>query len=126
MGTLIPTMILSTTYDKYLLLFTTKSKQIPELFQIRGFNGYTGVIGYADSEYDTVKFNIFLINKLLLFTTLNKQISEFSQKRGFNGSIANKRSALVIVITASAFAAILLLQYLFAMRHPSKRLTCFT
>ena len=31
-----------------------KSKQIPELFQKRAFNGSTGVIGYADSKYDTV------------------------------------------------------------------------
>ena len=46
-----PNMILSTTCDTYLLLFTTKSKQIAELSQKRGFNGYTGVIGYADSEY---------------------------------------------------------------------------
>ena len=29
-----------------------KSKQILELYQKRGFNGSTGVIGYADSEYD--------------------------------------------------------------------------
>ena len=31
-----------------------KSKQISELSQKRGFNGSTGVIGYADSEYDIV------------------------------------------------------------------------
>ena len=31
-----------------------KSKQISELFQKRGFNGSTGVIKYADSEYDIV------------------------------------------------------------------------
>ena len=47
-------MVLLTTYDKYLLLFTTKSKQISELCQKRGFNGYTGVIEYADSEYGIV------------------------------------------------------------------------
>ena len=50
-------MILSTTYDKYLLLFTTKkSKQISESSQKRGFNGSTRVIGYADSEYDIVNY----------------------------------------------------------------------
>ena len=48
-GTLIPYMILSITYDEYLLLFTTKSKQISELCQKYVFNGSTGVIGYADS-----------------------------------------------------------------------------
>ena len=31
-----------------------KSKQISELSQKRAFNGSTGVIGYADSEYDIV------------------------------------------------------------------------
>ena len=31
-----------------------KSKQISELFQKRGFHGSTGVIGYADSEFDNV------------------------------------------------------------------------
>ena len=48
-------MILSTTYDTYLLLFTTKTKQISILSQKRGFNGSTGVIGDADSKYDIVK-----------------------------------------------------------------------
>ena len=52
-----PNMILSTTCDTYLLLFTTKSKQIAELSQKRGFNGYTGVIGYADSEYTHFDIN---------------------------------------------------------------------
>ena len=42
------------TYGKYLLLFTTKSKQIPELSQKRGSNGSTRVIAYADSKYDVV------------------------------------------------------------------------
>ena len=51
---LIPNMILSTKYDKHLLLFTTKSKQILELYQKRGSNDSTWVIGYADSEYDIV------------------------------------------------------------------------
>ena len=44
-------MILSTTCDKYVLLFTTKSKRISELSQKRGFYRYIGVIGSADSEY---------------------------------------------------------------------------
>ena len=51
---LIPNMILLITYDKYLLLFKSKSKQISELSQKRGYNGSTGVIGYADSEYEIV------------------------------------------------------------------------
>ena len=32
----------------------TKRKQSSELSQKRGLNGSTGVIGYADSEYDIV------------------------------------------------------------------------
>ena len=31
-----------------------KSKQILELYEKRGFNDSTGVMGYADSEYDNV------------------------------------------------------------------------
>ena len=31
-----------------------KSKQILELYQKRGFNGSTRVIGYADTEYNIV------------------------------------------------------------------------
>ena len=31
-----------------------KSKKFLELYQKRGFNGSTGVIGYVDSEYDIV------------------------------------------------------------------------
>ena len=46
-------MKLSTTYDKY-LLFTTKSKQISELSQKHDFNVTTGVIRYADREFDNV------------------------------------------------------------------------
>ena len=53
-GTLISNMIFSTTCDKYLLLFMTKSKQICLFSQKRGFNGNIGVVGYADSEYDIV------------------------------------------------------------------------
>ena len=48
---LIANMILSTTCDSYLLLFTSKSKQISESSQKRDFNGYTGVTMYADFEY---------------------------------------------------------------------------
>ena len=48
------TLILPTRCDKYLLLFTTKSKQTSEFPQRRGFNGSTGVIEYAESEYDIV------------------------------------------------------------------------
>ena len=33
------------------MLFTTKTKQILEMTQLCGFNGSTGVIGYADSGY---------------------------------------------------------------------------
>ena len=51
MGMEISKMILSTTCGKYLLLSTTKSKQISELFQRRGFNGSTRVIGCADSDF---------------------------------------------------------------------------
>ena len=49
-GTLIPNMILSTTYDKYLLLFVTISKQTSELCLKRDFYGFIGVIGYVDSQ----------------------------------------------------------------------------
>ena len=40
-----------------------KSKQILELSQKHGFNGSMGVIGYADSEYDTVNniWKIFVV-----------------------------------------------------------------
>ena len=46
---LIPKTILSTACVKYVLLFTTK---MSELSQKCGYNGSTGVIGYADSEYN--------------------------------------------------------------------------
>ena len=40
-----------------------KSKQIPELSQKRGFNVTTGVIRYADSEFDNVNdmWQIFVV-----------------------------------------------------------------
>ena len=65
-------MILSTIYDKYLLLFTTKSKQTSELCQKRGFNGSTGVIGYADSEYDIVNNMISICCCLRLKSILTR------------------------------------------------------
>ena len=44
-------MILSTAYDKYLLLlFTTKKSTNFRVVPGTWFNGSTGVIGYADSE----------------------------------------------------------------------------
>ena len=52
-----------------------KSKQISELSQKRGFNGSTGVIGYADFEYNIVN-NIF--NNLLLYCYLGDFASEFA------------------------------------------------
>ena len=70
------------------------SKQISELFQTRGFNGYTGVIGYADlnmilsTTYDKY---------LLLFTTkkvslvLIKKVNYFAESefRSFELSYVN-------------------------------------
>ena len=47
-------MILSTTYDKYLLLFTTKILTDTEFSQKSGFNATTGIIRNADSEFDNV------------------------------------------------------------------------
>ena len=47
--TLIPNMVLSTVYDKYLLFSTTKKYIILRIVQKRGPNGSTGIISYAES-----------------------------------------------------------------------------
>ena len=44
-------MILSTTYEKYLLLFTTLKKKNFRIVPETWFHRYIGVIGSADSEY---------------------------------------------------------------------------
>ena len=74
-------MILSTTNDKYLLLSTTKSKQISELSQKRSFNVSTRVIGYADSKICNCQQHMINICRCLRLES--KQTSEFCQKRGF-------------------------------------------
>ena len=68
-GTLIPIMLLSTTFGKIYCCLQPNSKQISELFQKLSFKGYTGVIG-------TLILNMILSRicskYLLLFT--NKTI----------------------------------------------------
>ena len=46
-------------------IFHTKSKQISELYQKRGIKGSTGVIGYANSEYDIVN-NMWFISHITI------------------------------------------------------------
>ena len=61
-------MVLSTTYDKYLLLYTTKSKQISKLSQRRGFKAYIGITGT-------------LIPNMILLTAYSKYLLLFTTKK---------------------------------------------